>query len=176
MGLDAEIELTRMEKAKPHKYVSKKWVANHWEYTYPQANNERQVNAASQAELITGIQPLSVNPSNVVNTGRNYFKVIQQAIDRGIKCKWLQNRRIAGIVKDHFFKVHGNARPMSTILEHAALLPFVLPIIEKYGHVSHVEKNDSGGYYYELVGKAEINGKKHAITLVLTTIVQILGR
>jgi hypothetical protein len=170
LGLSEHMGLERpvLEKAKTNKYVSKKWVNNHWEYEYPETNNERRANIATQTKLITGIQPLAVNLSNVVNVVNNYFRLIQQAIDKGVKCRRLQNRKVAGIAKNHFFRAHGKARPMDTILKRASLLPFILPIIERYGHVSHTEKNAQGGYDYELVSRAEINGKKYAITLVLT--------
>ena len=168
LGLGAAIEAPLLTKAKTHKYIDKKWVNDHWEYVYPQTNNERRANIANQTDLITGIQPLSVNSSNVVNVVNNYFMLIQQAIDKGVKCRWLQNRKVAGIIQGHFFKVHGDARDADVILSRAKLLPFVLPIIEKYGHISHVQKNNLGGYDYELVGRSEINGKRYAITVILS--------
>jgi hypothetical protein len=166
MGLGADI--AGMGKAKTHKFINKKWVNDHWEYEYPQDNTARRVNHASQVELITGIAPLNVNPGNVYQAIKNYEQVFKRAVKNGIKCKWIQNRKVAGFVGSHLTKKQGNNRPLSEIIERAALLPFVLPIIQKYGHVSHVEKNQNGGYDYELVGKAEIKGRKYAITVIMS--------
>ena len=48
-------------------------------------------------------------------------------------------------------------------------MPYIFPIIEKTGRVSHSEKNNYGGYDIEIVGRAEINGKKHVVTVILAT-------
>ena len=168
LGLNAGIEAPWLEKAKTRKYISKKWVTDHWEYKYPQDNTSRRINHANQLELITGIKPLNVTTGNIYQVIKNYEQIFNQAVQKGLKCKWLQNRKVDGLVTRHIAKKHKQKRPATDIIERVRLLPFVLPIIQKYGHVSHMEKNAYGGYDYELVGKAEINGKKHAITVIMS--------
>jgi len=157
-----------LEKAKTHKYTVKEWKNDHWEYTYPETNNERRARIANQTELITDVKPLPVTESNVIQQTNNYFATIQQEINNGLKCIGLQNRRVIGIKKSHFFKTHGKQRPLDELIRRAALLPFVVPIIKTHGKLSHIKKNARTGKDYELVGRAEINGKKYAITVVLT--------
>jgi hypothetical protein len=168
MGLEAEIELPVMEKAKTHKFISKKWVNDHWEYKYPQDNAGRRVNHANQVELITGIKPLKVTPGDVDQIIKSYEQTFRQAVRNGLKCKWIQNRKVDGFVAKHLTRKQGYTRPIHEVIDRVRLLPFVLPVIQRYGHISHVGRNPSGGYDYELVGKAEINGKKYAITVIMS--------
>ena len=166
MGLNARLPL---EKAKTRKYLSKKWVNGQWVYEYPKSNNERRVYVANQAELIPlGIKPLTVNASNVIAVANRFFAEFQQRVNSGLRCKALQKIKVAGIDDKHFFIKQGKARKAKELVRRAALLPFIIPIIEKYGSVSHAQKNSSGTYDYELVARADINGKRHAITLILS--------
>jgi len=170
MGLDPIIEAPWLEKAKTHKYISKEWENGQWEYEYPKSNNERRVNIANQTELITGIQPLQVDQSNVVSKVNSYFVELRKKIKTGLYCRAMQNKKIVGIDTKHFFtQSKGLKRPMSELLKRAILLPFIIPIIEKTGRISHSQKNNIGGYDFELSGRAEINGKNHAVTIVLTS-------
>jgi hypothetical protein len=157
-----------MEKTKTHKYIKKEWVNDHWEYKYPQDNTSRRINHANQADLITGIKPLNVTADNVYQVINSYEQLFNQAVENGLKCKWLQNRKVDGFVTRHIAEKHKQQRPVNDVIERVRLLPFVLPIIQKHGHVSYTEKNSYGGYDYELVGKAEIGGKKYAITVIMS--------
>jgi len=163
LGLGAEVDAEALKKAHTHKYISKKRVNDHWEYEYPSTNNERRANLANQTELITGIKPLEVTEQTAVRIGRSYLSKIEQALKSGVNCKYLQNRKVVGMLPNHLFESRKRQRNIKDILERVKLLPFVLPLIQKYGHISEAQKNNMGGYYYELTGKAEIGGRERLL-------------
>lgn len=164
-----QISAVSIEKASTHKYTSKKWVDDHWEYTYPQTNTERRANTASQiTDVITGIQPLNVDKNNAQSIGRAYLAKIENFLkNNDVRCKWLQNRRVSGVDIEHLTKKHNKPRYPSDVIKHTKFLPYVLPIVQKYGHISEARQDKTGRYEYELLGKTELNGKKHAISVIL---------
>ncbi|MDR2484981.1 MAG: hypothetical protein LBD55_06270, partial [Treponema sp.] len=169
MGLGAEIERPVLEKAQTHKYISKKWVNDHWEYFYPQTNNERRANSASQIkDIMSGIQPLNITPQNVSRMIQSFKNDFMQSVQSGLYVKHLQNRKIVGITDNHLTEKHGKMRPFRDIENHVKYLPFVIPLIQKYGHVSHTGVMPDGRRYYELTGKAVIGGKKYAVSIILS--------
>jgi hypothetical protein len=174
MKLRPRIDVPWMRKAKTHKYVSRKWENGKWLYEYPRSSNERRANTASQiTDVMNGINPLKVDARNVKTVGTAYLKEIAEYLkDHDVKAKWLQNRKVTGVDIRHFTHkwVQGKERHRETknLISHTQFLPFILPIIQKYGHVSEVRKDPQGRYSYELVGKAEFpDGKKYAISVVL---------
>ena len=103
MGLNADIEVPWLEKAKTHKYISRKLVNDHWEYEYPKSKTKHRIHIANQTELITGIKPLPVDSSNVVIESHKFFYEFKEKVKKGMYCRALQNRKIVGVNEGHFF-------------------------------------------------------------------------
>jgi hypothetical protein len=169
-----------LEKAKTHKYLKREGVPGNFTYTYPTGENERRANTASQlVDVMKGIVPLDIRKefNDAVKNGApksiqeicetHLAKVAETFKKRDIRCKWLQRRKVIGVDAAHLSQKWHGQRSDDDIIRHTMFLPFVLPVIEKYGHISQARKDSKGRYSYELVGKAEIGGKKYAIVVIL---------
>jgi hypothetical protein len=137
----------------------------------PVSNNQRRIDAANRAQLITGVEQANANSANYKLVARRELQKITDRIksEKGVYCEALGNRKLAGILKNHLTYKGGNPRQIMDVIKRTRLLPFVVPIIEKYGLYSGEKReNKHGGYDYELVGKAEIEGEKQAITVIVS--------
>lgn len=146
-----------------------------WEYLTQEqvfkneSGNERRAFLANKAPLITDIQELPCNEKNYKSVGTAFlYKMRNEVFTRDVICK-ANNKKVVDVNTSHIFK-DKNTDENKTLRVRA--LPFVLPIIEKYGKRGLVTKRPDG-IFTEVVGKADITvkGKKRrcAIAAVLVT-------
>jgi len=147
-----------------------------WEYLSQdeifnnESGNERRAFLANKAQLITDTQELPASEKNYKAVGTAYlFKMRNEVFTRDVICK-ANNKKVVDVDTNHIFK-DKNTDANKTLRVRA--LPFVLPIIEKYGKKGLVTKRKDG-IYTELVGKADIttkggNKKRCAIAVILVT-------
>lgn len=134
------------------------------------SGNERRAWLANKAQLITDTMELSCTTKNYKSLGTWYLAKMQNEVfTRDVVCH-LNNKRIVDVDQKHIFK-DKNTEENKALRVRA--LPFVLPIIEKYGKRG-LKTERTEGTYQEIVGKADItvkNGtkKRCAIAVILFT-------
>jgi transposase len=157
LGLNADIDVPWLEKAKTHKYISKKWVNDHWEYTYPQTNK-------SEPPLITGVSELSVNEQNYESLAQQEMIKLKEKIKSGLFCQALNNKKVIDIKTSHLRSANSVPRNLKDLMRRIAIMPYIIPVIEK-GIKTNERKNPHyKGNYYEISG-ATPNGKRIAVIL-----------
>jgi hypothetical protein len=81
----------------------------------------------------------------------------------GLFCSALDGRRVAGIkTRKHLKETKGKSRVLDDILRRVALLPFIIPIIEK--GIAEKRENETG-ISYRVYGKNE-QGKEVSVILI----------
>ena len=147
-----------------------------WEYVTQEqvlkneSGNDRRAYLANKAPLITDVQELSATEKNYKAIGTAYLlKMRNEVFTRTVICKE-NNKKVSDVDVKHIFK-DKNTDENRTLRVRA--LPFVLPIIEKYGKRGIITKRPDGTFT-EIVGKADItmkNGakKRCAIAVILVT-------
>lgn len=130
--------------------------------------NDRRAYIANTATLITSVKELNVNKDNYKKVGNVYLKLMQCSVqNRRVVCK-VNNKAVLNVNQSHIFI---NRHRCDNVLLRVRALPFVLPIIERYGKRGKVSIVN-GKKYYEVVGKADItqaDGKKkrRAVVVIL---------
>lgn len=147
-----------------------------WEYVTQEqilkneSGNDRRAYLANKAPLIIDVQELSATEKNYKAVGTAYLlKMRNEVFTRNVICKE-NNKKVSDVDVKHIFK-DKNTDENRTLRVRA--LPFVLPIIEKYGKRGIITKRPAGTFT-EIVGKADItmkNGakKRCAIAVILVT-------
>lgn len=146
-----------------------------WDYVpkkNPVENNtQRRVRIANTAPLITGISQLDVNKNNYLQVGNDYLNQMQKDVDsRDVICK-VNGKKVTDISKHIYIQRHS----LTEKIQRTQVLPFVLPIIEKYGKKGKFEKNSKGDYQ-EVVGRAEINNADKKQNVGISVIVADNGK
>lgn len=146
-----------------------------WEYLTQEqvfkneSGNERRAFLANKAPLITDIQELPCTEKNYKSVGTAFlYKMRNEVFTRDVVCK-ANNKKVVDVNVSHIFKDKNTDENKSL---RVRVLPFVLPIIEKYGKKGLVTKRPDG-VFTEVVGKADITvkgiKKRCAIAAVLVT-------
>ncbi len=143
------------------------WVT-HEEMMRHAGSNDRRAYLANKAQLITGIKELPANSGNYLSLGKKKLADMQrEAHRRNIVCR-INKCRVTAVNQTHIFK-DKNSIANQTMRVRA--LPFVFPIIEKYGKRGlKTVRGDSE--FQEIVGKADLtdrNGvkKRCAVTVIV---------
>lgn len=134
-----------------------------------ESGNDRRAYLANKAQLITNVQELACTEKNYKSIGTAYLSEMRNEVNtRDVICK-ANNRKVVDVNTTHIFK-DKNTDFNKTLRVRA--LPFVFPIIEKYGKKGLVTRKIDG-VYTEIVGKADITvkgeKKRCAIAVVLVT-------
>ena len=168
-----------IEKAKLHKYIQKEFINGKWYYKYEE--NKKSIEGKV---LVCSSKPLKVTQENAKKVGEAFIKEWQedwQKHPEKRKCPALNYTKIgfADISIKHL-SVKGKdkyrrnkARDINEIMERASLLPFAKEILEgkNKGVAFTVRKDEKAGLvYYEILGKAIINGKKETISVIVSKI------
>ena len=120
-----------------------------------ESNTQRRIRLANKAPLITGITPLDVNDGNYLRIGNDYLAGMRKEIaSRTVICK-TSGKRLVKITPHIYVKRH----TLKSKILRTTVLPFVIPIIEKYGEAGKIT-TDPKGDYQEIVGKAELKDEK----------------
>lgn len=172
--LDIPLELNgvMMEKAKLHKYLKKEFKNGKWYYTY----EDDLKNAQAKVELCTS-EPLRVNPDNAKKVGRNFIKQWRKDWQRNPEkrnCPALNYTKIGfdDISLKHLsIKGKNEKRDDKELSDRAMILPFAKEILEGknkgIGTMVRVDENKQL-VYYEVVGRAIINGKEETISVIVS--------
>lgn len=120
-----------------------------------ESGNQRKIRIANSAVLIQGIKTLNVNSKNYRQVGAKYLNQMEKEIKkRKIICK-VNGKRITGVTKHIYIQHHS----LKSKIQRTEVLPFIFPILEKYGKKGKYQ-TDPKGDYQEVVGRAEIINKK----------------
>jgi hypothetical protein len=112
--------------------------------------------------LITGVAPIAVNRHNYGELAKREFKKLEKKIKEGLFCPALENRRVAGILKKHLKSTKGKSRGIDEVISRVALMPYIIPIIEKGIAEKRVSEK---GNSYRLTGKISEN-KEVSVILI----------
>ncbi len=133
-----------------------------WEYLTQEqvfkdeGNNDRRAFLANKAKLIVGISEETCNEKDYLAKGKKKLADMQKEVkSRSIVCK-LNNYQVNNVDQLHIFK-DKNTDANKALRVRA--LPFVFPIIEKYG-VRGMKNTIGDEEYQEIVGKADLTNKK----------------
>lgn len=140
-----------------------------------------RMNLAMQAPIITKINPIQVPNGNekfLAKYLKPYLDKIDNEIQSGnLRCK-ANGKTVIQFLRTHCYKNKNGVRKGNDLQNHAGYLPFVIPLIKKYGitdkSMNRLDKN--GGKFIELVGRADIinpitNKKERVgISVVLVTL------
>lgn len=132
------------------------------------SSNDRRAYLANKARLMTGIKELPANSGNYLSLGKKKLADMQrEANRRNIVCK-INKCKVTVINQSHIFKAKNS---VSNQILRVKALPFVFPIIEKYGKRGlKTIRGDSE--FQEIVGKADLTDrhgvkKRCAITVIV---------
>lgn len=131
-------------------------------------NNDRRAYIANRARLITDVKELAVNKKDYLTAGKQKLsQMLNEAKKRFVICK-LNNRRVTNVNQKHIFK---NKNSIDNQIMRVRALPFVFPIIEKYGKRG-LKTEIGNSVFQEIIGKADLtdkNGNKRrcAITVIV---------
>jgi len=172
--LDIPLELNgvMMEKAKLHKYLKKEFKNGKWYYTY----EDDLKNARAKVELCTS-EPLRVNEKNARQIAKQFitdWKNDWQRNPEKRKCPALNYTKIGfnSISLNHLgIKGGGIVRTIKELMERVRILPFAKEILEGknkgIGTMVRVDENKQL-IYYEVVGRAMIDGKERTISVIVS--------
>lgn len=172
--LDIPLELNgvMMEKAKLHKYLKKEFKSGKWYYTY----EDDLKNARAKVELCTS-EPLRVNEKNARQIAKQFitdWKNDWQRNPEKRKCPALNYTKIGfdSISLNHLgIKGGGIVRTIKELMERVRILPFAKEILEGknkgIGTMVRVDENKQL-IYYEVVGRAMIDGKERTISVIVS--------
>lgn len=146
-----------------------------WEYLTQEkifkneSNSERRAFLANKTLLITDVMELPCNKGNYKAVGTAYlFRIRNEVFTRDVICK-ANNKKISDVDTRHIFL---DRHSVEDKMLRVRALPFVLPIIERYGKKGLVTKR-ADGIFTEIVGKADITvtgvRKRCAIAVILVT-------
>ncbi len=172
--LDIPLELNgvMMEKAKLHKYLKKEFKNGKWYYMY----EDDLKNARTKVELCTS-EPLRVNEKNARQIAKQFisdWKKDWQRNPEKRKCPALNYTKIGfdSISFNHLgIKGGGIVRTIKELMKRVRILPFAKEILEGknkgIGTIVRVDENKKL-VYYEVVGRAIINGKEETISVIVS--------
>ncbi|WP_255822511.1 hypothetical protein [Treponema putidum] len=172
--LDIPLELNgvMMEKAKLHKYLKKEFKNGKWYYTY----EDDLKNARAKVELCTS-EPLRVTEKNARQIAKQFitdWKKDWQRNPEKRNCPALNYTKIGfdSISLNHLgIKGGGIVRTIKELMERVRILPFAKEILEGknkgIGTMVRVDENKQL-IYYEVVGRAMIDGKERTISVIVS--------
>ena len=172
--LDIPLELNgvMLEKAKLHKYLKKEFKNGKWYYTY----EDDLKNARAKVELCTS-EPLKINEKNARQIAKQFitdWKKDWQRDPEKRKCPALNYTKIGfdSISLNHLgIKGGGIVRTIKELMERVRILPFAKEILEGknkgIGTMVRVDENKQL-VYYEVVGRAVIDGKERTISVIVS--------
>ena len=140
-----------------------------------------RMNLAIQAPVIKKINPIKVPNGNekfLSNFLKPYLDKIDNEIKNGnLRCR-ANGKTVVQFLRTHCYKNKNGIRKNDDLQNHAGYLPFVIPLIKKYGITdkSMNRVDNKGGEFIELVGRADIinpntNKKERVgISIVLVTL------
>lgn len=170
--LDIPLELNGVEKAKLHKYLKKEFKNGKWYYTY----EDDLKNARAKVELCTS-EPLRVNEKNARQIAKQFitdWKNDWQRNPEKRKCPALNYTKIGfnSISLNHLgIKGGGIVRTIKELMERVRILPFAKEILEgKNKGIETMVRVDENKQliYYEVVGRAMIDGKERTISVIVS--------
>ncbi|WP_157645427.1 hypothetical protein, partial [Treponema phagedenis] len=172
LNVPCELNGELLEKAKTHKYIKKEFKNGQWVYTY---ETDRKT-ARAKVEVCTA-KPLAVTPENAKKIGNKFIKDWQKDWQRNPekrKCPALNYMKIGfGEISLKHLGVKGKnkLRGKDEIAERAKLLPFAKEILEGENKgVCHSVRAEKDLVYYEIIGRANINGKEETISVIVSKI------
>lgn len=172
LNVPCELNGELLEKAKTHKYIKKEFKNGQWVYTY---ETDRKT-ARAKVEVCTA-KPLAVIPENARLIGSRFIKKWKKDWQRNPekrKCPALNYMKIGfGEISLKHLGVKGKnkLRGKDEIAERAKLLPFAKEILEGENKgVCHSVRVEKDLVYYEIIGRANINGKEETISVIVSKI------
>ncbi|QEJ99923.1 hypothetical protein FUT84_01175 [Treponema phagedenis] len=172
LNVPCELNGELLEKAKTHKYIKKEFKNGQWVYTY---ETDRKT-ARTKVEVCTAM-PLAVIPENAKKIGNKFIKDWQKDWQRNPekrKCPALNYMKIGfgNISSVHLYKKGGgDYRTKKDLAERVMLLPFAKEILEGENKgVCHSVRVEKDLVYYEIIGRANINGKEETISVIVSKI------
>ncbi|CEM61707.1 conserved hypothetical protein [Treponema phagedenis] len=170
LNVPCELNGELLEKAKTHKYIKKEFKNGQWVYTY---ETDRKT-ARAKVEVCTA-KPLAVIPENAKKIGNKFIKEWQKDWQRNPekrKCPALNYTKISfGNISFKHISLKGGNKPRGKdkTAERVSLLPFAKEILEGENKgVCHSVRVEKDLVYYEIIGRANINGKEEAISVIVS--------